>query len=61
MKTLTSGRLYDWMDATRYFLADSHPLDLDFVFELPTELRDIFSHWAESRSYDPNNPLAVNA
>ena len=49
------------LDATRYFLADSHPLDLDFVFELPTELRDIFSHWAESRSYDPNNPLAANA
>lgn len=46
------------LDATRYFLGDSHPLDLDFVFDLPMELRDIFAQWAESRRHDPGDPGA---
>ena len=41
------------LDATRYFLRDSYPLDLDFVLELPPELRDLFNEWAESSGLDP--------
>lgn len=44
------------LDACRYFLADTYPLDLDFVFELPVELRDLFDAWATERGYDPTKP-----
>lgn len=44
------------LDACRYFLADQYPLDLDFVLDLPPELRDVFDAWATERSYDPTNP-----
>ena len=46
------------LDATRYFLRDSHPMDLDFVLELPPELRDLFTAWAEQSGFDPTNPSA---
>ena len=42
------------LDATRYFLADTHPLDIDFVLELPDELREIFNGWAADRRFDPS-------
>ena len=42
------------LDATRYFLADTHPLDIDFVLELPDELREIFNVWAADRRFDPS-------
>lgn len=44
------------LDACRHFLADTYPLDLDFVFELPPELRDLFDGWATERGYDPTRP-----
>jgi len=47
------------LSACRYFLADSYPMDLDFVFDLPAELRDIFTAWAETNEFDPNDPGAV--
>lgn len=44
------------LDACRYFLQDTHPLDIDFVFALPSELRDVFGEWAIERGYDPTHP-----
>lgn len=46
------------LDATRYFLRDSYPMDLDFVLELPPELRDLFTAWAEQARFDPTKPSA---
>lgn len=46
------------LSACRYFLEDTYPMDLDFVFDLPPELRDIFSAWAEDNKFDPNDPSA---
>lgn len=45
------------LDATRYFEGQP-PLDLDFVLELPPELRDLFTAWAEQSGFDPTNPSA---
>jgi hypothetical protein len=42
------------LDAVRYFLADTHPLDLDFVMGLPEELQGFFNAWAASRGFDPS-------
>ena len=36
------------------FLADTYPLDIDFVVELPDGLREIFRAWAVSRRVDPS-------
>lgn len=44
------------LDAVRYFLADTYPLDIDFVLDLPEELRALFNDWAQSREFDPGNP-----
>ena len=46
------------LDATRYFLRDSYPMDLDFVLGLPPELRGLFTAWAEQSGFDPTNPSA---
>lgn len=46
------------LDATRYFLQDSYPMDLDFVLELPPDLRDLFAAWAEQAGFDPTHPSA---
>jgi len=46
------------LDATRYFLGDSYPMDLDFVLELPPELRDLFTFWAQQSGFDPTKPSA---
>ena len=43
------------LDAVRYFLSDIYPLDIDFVFALPPELRPIFNEWCHSRSYIPSD------
>lgn len=43
------------LDACRYFLADSYPLDIDFVLELPEELRDLFNDWAKEALFEPPN------
>ncbi len=44
------------LSACRYFLADSYPIDIDFVLELPPELRDLFTQWAQANGFDPLNP-----
>ena len=41
------------LDAARYFLTASHPLNLDFVLDLPEELRAYFDRWATARGYVP--------
>lgn len=43
------------LDACRYFLADTYPLDIDFVLDLPEELRDLFNDWAKVAGYVPPN------
>jgi len=37
---------------------ESYPMDIDFVLELPSELRDLFTAWATSTGYDPMDPDA---
>ena len=49
------------LDACRYFLHDNYPMDIDFVLDLPLELRDPFNEWATSNGYDPMNPDAGDA
>ena len=44
------------LDACRYFLADAYPLDIDFVRDLPAELRGLFNGWAQGAGYEPTNP-----
>jgi hypothetical protein len=46
------------LDACRYFLADSYPLDIDFVLALPPELRDVFNEWATNSGFNPMAPEA---
>jgi hypothetical protein len=44
------------LSAGRYVLADSSPVDIDFVLELAAELRDLFNAWAQASEFDPLNP-----
>ena len=44
------------LDACRYFLRDNYPMDIDFVLDLPSELRDVFNDWAIRSRYDPTSP-----
>jgi hypothetical protein len=37
------------------FLTDVYPLDIDFVLDLPEELRDLFNDWAQGAEYVPPN------
>ncbi len=41
------------LDAVRYFQQYSHPLNVDFVFELPPDLRPTFDQWCEPRQFIP--------
>ena len=41
------------LDAARYFLQSSHPLSVDFLLELPEELRYHFDHWCASSGFVP--------
>lgn len=43
------------LDAVRFFLHDSHPLNIDFVLALPEELRPHFNTWCESRHFVPQD------
>jgi hypothetical protein len=36
-----------------------YPMDLDFVFDLPSELRDIFTAWCGANEFNVNDPGAV--
>ncbi len=49
------------LDACRYFLRDTYPMDIDFVLDLPSDLRDLFNAWAASNGYDPMHPDAGDA
>jgi hypothetical protein len=44
---------YVLLDAVRYFLQSSHPLNMDFVFELGDDLRPIFDRWCAQREFVP--------
>lgn len=44
--------------ACRFFLRDTYPMDVDFVLDLPEELRELFNAWATGNGYDPTNPNA---
>lgn len=41
------------LDAVRYFLKSSHPIDTDFVIGLPEELQLHFNRWARERGFVP--------
>jgi hypothetical protein len=41
------------LDAARYFLQASHPLNIDFVLELPEELRLHFDQWCLDAGFTP--------
>lgn len=41
------------LDAARYFLQASHPLNIDFVLELPDELRQHFDQWCADAGFVP--------
>jgi hypothetical protein len=44
------------LDACRHFLRETYPIDIDFVLELPPQLRDLFHDWATRVGFDPMNP-----
>lgn len=44
------------LDATLIFLNDSHPLNTNFVMDLPEELLPHFNLWCKSRSFVPGMP-----
>ena len=44
------------LDACRFFLRDTYLMDIDFVLDLPSELRDLFNEWAASSGHDPMSP-----
>ena len=58
-KDLRQGKVL--LSACRYFLADTYPLDIDFVLELPAELRDLFHDWAKENGFDPLNPTGPSS
>ena len=41
------------LDAVRHFMESSHPLNVDFVFELPEMLRPTFDVWCAERQFVP--------
>ncbi|MGB4118398.1 MAG: GSU2403 family nucleotidyltransferase fold protein [Polaromonas sp.] len=44
---------YVLLDAVRHFLSSSHPLNVDFVLDLPEDLRLIFDAWCKERHFVP--------
>lgn len=42
------------LDLVRDRMPISYPLDIDFVFDLPDELRSLFDIWASSRNFLPS-------
>jgi hypothetical protein len=41
------------LDAVRYFLSTSHPMHVDFVFELPPDLQPLFNQWCAESGHVP--------
>ena len=42
------------MAAIRDRMSIAYPMDIDFVFSLPDELRGIFNEWATTNNFDPS-------
>ena len=49
------------LDAVRYFLPHSHPLNNDFVLGLPGDLLPYFNEWAKGRDFIPENPAQFDS
>lgn len=41
------------LDAVRHFMPQSHPLDVDFLFAVPHDLRPTFDAWCAERQFIP--------
>ncbi|MDB5939869.1 MAG: hypothetical protein JWP77_2233 [Polaromonas sp.] len=41
------------LDAVRHFMQASHPLNVDFVFSVPDDLRPTFDRWCAERQFIP--------
>ena len=41
------------LDAVRHFMQASHPLNVDFVFSIPDDLRPTFDRWCAERKFIP--------
>ena len=41
------------LDAVRHFMQASHPLNVDFVFSVPDDLRPTFDRWCVERQFIP--------
>jgi hypothetical protein len=41
------------MDAVRHFMPASHPINVDFVLDLPEDLRPTFDQWCAARQFIP--------
>jgi hypothetical protein len=42
------------LDAVRHFMQNSHPIDVDFVLQLPSELQPVFDAWCSERGFIPS-------
>jgi hypothetical protein len=43
------------LDAVRHFMQASHPLNVDFVFALPEDIRPTFDAWCAERQFIPES------
>lgn len=43
------------LDAVCFFLETSHPMNVDFVFKLPVELRPLFDRWCAQSGFIPTS------
>jgi hypothetical protein len=43
------------LDAVRHFMQASHPLNVDFLFSVPDDLRPTFDAWCATRQFIPNS------
>jgi hypothetical protein len=41
------------LDAVRHFMQSSHPINVDFVLDLPVELQPVFDAWCTQRQFIP--------
>jgi hypothetical protein len=44
-------------DAARHFMQASHPLNADFLFSLPDDLRPTFDAWCAERQFIPTDSI----
>jgi hypothetical protein len=42
------------LDAVRFFLPTSHPINVDFVLDLPAELQPLFDRWCTETGFIPS-------